>query len=224
MTNILKSNLPLLHDLFNLFSLSFIIYLITINWNIQFTDYYYFPILTYNGLYFFYLWKSTLIYFVFDLLWLILKPESVKSPKIIIFHHLVTLLSIMVPFYRYYQCGKLMSICLTVEINTILLTSKRLLGIYNDYFKYKKIFNIIQSFISLNFYLSWIIIRLIMFPIITLEVYKFWNQEYLETKYFTNIYSYPLISQTFLCLLNYKWTFDLLIIKLKNKNKSIKYL
>ena len=224
MTNISTSNLPLIHDLFNLFSLSFIIYLVAINWNIQFINYYYFPILTYDGLYFFYLWKSTLIYFIFDLLWIILKPESVKNPKIIIFHHIITLLSIMVPFYRYYQCGKLMSICLTVEINTLLLTARRLLVPYNNYSEYNKIINIIQSFISFNFYLSWIFIRLIMFPIIALEVYKFWNQEYLVTKYVVNIYSYPLISQTFLCLLNYKWTFDLIRTKLKNKDKSLKYL
>lgn len=217
-----KLNFPLLHDLFNFFSLSFIIYLVTINWSLQFPNYYYVPILKYNGLYFFYLWKSTLVYFLFDLGWIILKPESVKSPKIIIFHHLITLLSIMVPFYRYYQCGKLMSICLTVEINTLLLTTRRIL--YNNSSEYYKIINIIQSFITFNFYLSWIVIRLIMFPIINFEVYKLWNQEYLETKYFINIYNYPLFSQTFLCLLNYKWTFDLLKTKLNNKNKSLKYL
>ena len=217
------NNIPLIHDIFNLVCLSYIIYLVTINWNLELINNYYFPIiLIYNGQHFFYLWKLTLFYFLVDIFWLILKPQSVKSPKIIIFHHLVTLLSIMVPYYRYYECGKLMSICLTVEINTLLLTTRRVL--HNCCHKDNTIGNIIQSCISFNFYLSWIIIRLIMFPIIAFEVYNFWIHEYLETKYFINIYSYPLISQTFLCLLNYKWTFDLLKTMFKNKDKSLKYL
>lgn len=223
MNIILSNNLSLIHDIFNLFSLSFIIYLVYINWNIQFNDNFYNLVtLNYNGQYFFYLWKSSFLYFIVDSLWLILKPQSVKSPKTIIFHHIIILLTFMVPYYRFYQCGKLMSISLTVEINTLLLTFKRVL--FNNCNYSNLLMNILHFFIVLSFYLSWFIIRLIMFPIITNEVYKLYMQEYLESNNLINIYTFPLVSQSLLCCLNYKWTFDLYKIKLSNKDKSLKYL
>ena len=41
---------------------------------------------------------ATVAYFVVDLLWLLLKPQSVKSPNFIMGHHVVTMTYLLVPY------------------------------------------------------------------------------------------------------------------------------
>ena len=43
---------------------------------------------------------STVLYFVVDLAWIYLKPESVKSPKFIMGHHIVTMSYLYLPYYH----------------------------------------------------------------------------------------------------------------------------
>lgn len=90
------------HDFFNLIVLIPIIVLDVINWNWEklfnlkkketMAD-------AWTGQFFDIFFACTALYFLSDLLWIILVPKCVKSPSTIIQHHIATLLYIMVPYY-----------------------------------------------------------------------------------------------------------------------------
>ena len=67
----------------------------------------------------------TIAYFVADLLWVILIPNCVKSPNVIIQHHIATLIYLIIPYKYPSETGWLMGACLSVEINTWLLIARR---------------------------------------------------------------------------------------------------
>eukprot|EP00439_Symbiodinium_sp_Y106_P078417 s1097_g17.t1 len=91
----------------------------------------------------------TAAYLVSDALWIALQPDMVKTPVSVILHHLVTLIVIVEPmFYESHRVNA--SRALLVEINTVLLTLRRLLGR--------------PPWCELGFYLTWALIRLIWFP------------------------------------------------------------
>lgn len=91
----------------------------------------------------------TAAYLVSDALWIALQPDMVKTPVSVILHHLVTLIVIVEPmFYESHRVNA--SRALLVEINTVLLTLRRLLGR--------------PAWCELGFYLTWAVIRLIWFP------------------------------------------------------------
>lgn len=66
----------------------------------------------------------TIGYFVADLIWVLLVPHCVKSPGVIIQHHVATILYLIIP-YRFPEEGWLMGACLSVEVNTWLLIARR---------------------------------------------------------------------------------------------------
>ena len=53
---------------------------------------------------------ATVAYFVVDLLWLLLKPQSVKSPNFIMGHHVVTMTYLLLP-YNHPQMAWCMGAC-----------------------------------------------------------------------------------------------------------------
>jgi hypothetical protein len=91
------------HDFFNLIVLIPIVSLNVMNWN--------WDILlnlkkkqtvadAWTGEWFDLFFWATFSYFVADLVWILLVPNSVKSPSVIIQHHLVTMLYVMIPYFR----------------------------------------------------------------------------------------------------------------------------
>jgi hypothetical protein len=98
------------HDFFNLIVLIPIVALNVMNWN--------WDVLLFNiqqhhqkqqsvaiadawtGEWFDVFFWATLLYFITDMVWIMLVPSSVKSPSVIIQHHFVTILYILIPFYR----------------------------------------------------------------------------------------------------------------------------
>jgi hypothetical protein len=67
---------------------------------------------------------ATVLYFLVDLLWILLVPASVKSPATIIQHHIATLLYISIPYIRP-ECRWCMGACMIVELNTWFLIARR---------------------------------------------------------------------------------------------------
>mmetsp|Transcript_60616 Transcript_60616/g.113221 ORF Transcript_60616/g.113221 Transcript_60616/m.113221 type:complete len:270 (-) Transcript_60616:388-1197(-) len=91
----------------------------------------------------------TAAYLVSDVLWIALQPGLVKTPVSVILHHVVTLIVIVDPLvYASHRVNA--SRALLVEVNTVLLTLRRLLGR--------------PLWCEVGFYLTWGVIRLLWFP------------------------------------------------------------
>jgi hypothetical protein len=70
---------------------------------------------------------SAMVYFLLDTIFVGVYPQSVKSPVVILSHHICTALYMLIPYsYPHYQWC--MAYCMLVEINTWLLIARRQLG------------------------------------------------------------------------------------------------
>ena len=164
-------------------------------------------------------------YFLVDLLWVAWTPICVKSPDVIIKvrnehglsvsrcqrltphflslqqHHLVAMAYMIAPVYlpefRFF-----MGACLSVEINTWFLILRRVI------FKYPNLPFVLTESVSVAFYVSWIAIRCFVYPYV---LYDFLRRSY-DAILETHRLHWPMICipvHFFLCVLNFKWTYDL---------------
>lgn len=93
----------------------------------------------------------TMAYLISDALWILLQPDMVKTPKSIIAHHIVTVVVIM-DTLEFASHRVNANRALLVEVNTVLLTLRRLLGR--------------PWWCELGFFSTWVLIRLVWFPIL----------------------------------------------------------
>jgi hypothetical protein len=115
------------HDFFNLIVLIPIVALNVMNWNWEIlmnlqkkqtvAD-------AWTGEWFDMFFWATLGYFVADLSWICIIPNSVKSPSVIIQHHVATMLYILIP-YNTPAVRWCMGACMSVEVNTWFLIARR---------------------------------------------------------------------------------------------------
>ncbi|KIZ05828.1 hypothetical protein MNEG_2136 [Monoraphidium neglectum] len=134
-----------------------------------------------------------MLYFLFDTIFVGLYPSSVKSPVVILGHHLCTSLYMLIPhFYpAYHWC---MSYCMLVEINTWLLIARRRIG---------------GAAITFAFYATWVGLRNIWYPyLIWAFAVEFEHESKLAGTYL-NPTIIAMICQVALTILNYYWTFQL---------------
>jgi hypothetical protein len=145
------------------------------------------------------------LYLLSDTIWVLILPQSVASPSTITQHHLVVLLGWVIPHYTDPSLSRWCSLGLLVEINTFFLIGRR-------FFKRTVIMQIF-------FYATWIILRMIIFPII---LYSF-IIEYIEVTEknpqgpWLNTRFFVLFVMMFLNILNFSWTWDLIFKKNKVK-------
>jgi hypothetical protein len=97
-----------------------------------------------------------------------------------------------------------MGACLTVEINTWFLILRRVL--------FKRKANVhLQKVVEVGFYISWIAVRVILYPLIMYWFCVMAVERISETGYY---FHYPMLFMpvhAFLCVLNLKWTYDLFL-------------
>jgi len=186
---------------------------------------------TWTGDYFIEFWKFTMFYFVVDLLWVCIIPRCVRSPTTIIQHHLVTIVYIMLPLlYPEYQWC--MGACLSVEINTWFLIARRVLnkvGVSPWIIDLPFLFSVRVKLISISFYITWVSIRCIFYPVLMFRFYDIWVQHSARHGTHFHLISFVLPIQSVFCILNAKWTYDLFMskvrqIKSKKKDEGAKYL
>lgn len=177
--------LLIIHDYFNIISLPFII--IT-DWIYLINPY----LLEFDLL--FYLFT---IYMLVDLIWLLLKPKSVGSPGSIMFHHVISVSGWSIVYFQP-RLTLIARLSLLVECNTWLNILKR-------YYK--------TDFIYKCFYVTWFLFRVILYPVLTYFLYN-------EMIFYYSIYGTFFCSSSIgflvgflLCILNYKWTYDLIVRK-----------
>jgi len=219
------------HDFFNLIILIPIIVLNILNWNMEklihfklkkgqgYRD-------SWHGDFFNSFFYTTLFYYAIDLIWVLAIPKCVKSPTTIIQHHLITMLYIFVP-YCYPKLRWSMGVCMLVEINTWFLIARRVFNrqgfppwtIDLPYFVSVRV-----KLISICFYISWILIRCIVYPYMLIPyfgIYREMRDKRGGSPY--NIMIIAILIHTIFCAFNTKWTLDLINSKLRQwKSKKRK--
>ena len=114
--------------------------------------------------------RNFLLYLFIDILYFFFDCLPLKvSKKEIIFHHLITILLIIISFAHPYELKNITCITLLVEFNTLCVILKR----------YK------IPFTNFLFYITWIVQRLLMFPILS---YFYINSCYYLENYFYEYY------------------------------------
>ncbi|GLI68083.1 hypothetical protein VaNZ11_012414 [Volvox africanus] len=175
------------HDIFNLVSIAWL----------NASNFYY--LATGRGFQIFYL--STMLYFVADLIYVGVVPRSVKSPLVILAHHVITALYVLIP-YHYPQYEWCMSYCMLVEVNTWLLIAKR---------------TVRSVVLEVLFYATWVLLRNIYYPYLIWVFYEEWQKETRACGTPWNPILTTPIFQTALTGLNYYWTVSLLLKPKKSK-------
>ena len=209
-----KTNALVQHDIFNIVILTFIT-LLNFNYLIHATDISLIgtPYLGANHTHLFhYFYYSFIAYLLADTLWISVIPKStVTGPLPIVFHHILVLMLSYVP-YEEPQFNWFMASSLLVEINTILLAIKRYLPI-----------NSLQyNILNIIFYATWILMRLICFPILTwFYISEYHRVSAAKGTYVSVAVLGPLV-QGLVTILNYKWSYDMLHKALYGKKKVVK--
>ncbi|KAL7550394.1 hypothetical protein ACHAWF_013635 [Thalassiosira exigua] len=209
-----------LHDFFNLVSLVPVVVLNAINWDWD-------ALLDprsrktlrecWTGEWFPAFYAVTIGYFVADLLWVASVPRCVKSPGVIVQHHVATILYLIIP-YLSPEDGWLMGACLSVEANTWLLIARRVFNKqgFGPWVWSLGFFSIRVKLISIFFYVTWISIRCYIYPIILGLLWTLWHDQWNRTgAVFHSRYAVALVLHSIFCVLNFKWTFDLFMSKFR---------
>lgn len=173
------------HDYFNLVALSFL--------NICNAHY------LYTGAGFPFFWTASMCYFLLDILYVGMYPGSIKSPVVILSHHVVTSLAMLVP-YSYPEYEPMMGWCMLVEFNTLMLIARR---------------NFHSKVLDALFYVSWVVLRNIWYPYLVFVMYGKWQDETKRCGTMWNPIIVAPIFQLFFTGLNYMWTCTLVYRVLK---------
>mmetsp|Transcript_93246 Transcript_93246/g.241002 ORF Transcript_93246/g.241002 Transcript_93246/m.241002 type:complete len:368 (-) Transcript_93246:50-1153(-) len=211
------------HDWFNLVALLPVIAFNFTNWSCRtvamcglFSGRFSLPAL-WHGETFLMFWWTTLAYFIVDIVFVLLLPHCVRSPKVIMQHHFATIGYIMVPKLRP-QYGWLMGACMVVEVNTWFLIARRSFNKKGD----KMFMNGVCLSKSLRllvvsscFYVTWFVIRLGFYPYLMLVIIKEWWQYSEQVGTPINLIMITPIMQLIFIFLNIKWTVDLIRSKVK---------
>lgn len=138
-------------------------------------------------------YTSAMVYFLLDTLFVGVFPQSVKSPVVILAHHLCTGLYMLIPYHypRYHWC---MAHCMLVEVNTWLLIARRTLG---------------GRAVEVGFYASWVLLRNLYYPYLIWAFFEEWRRETALCGSAWNPILVTPLMQALLTGLNYHWTMQL---------------
>jgi hypothetical protein len=218
-----------LHDFSNLIALVPVIVLNSMNWNWDklgravslfggeggdLSD-------AWTGEWFDLFFRVSALYFVADLIWVSVQPSCVKSPGTILVHHIATLLYIILP-YIYPEVRWIMGACMSVEVNTWFLIARRVfnkqgLPPWTIDLPFAVSFRV--KLISVSFYATWILTRNLLYPVIWVLMLRMFLEHSAESDHI-NVMAIALPFHTIFCFLNFKWSWDLLMSKLRYWRKG----
>lgn len=160
-------------------------------------------------------------YFVTDLLWIAFVPSCVKSPATIIQHHIATILYIIIPYY-FQELRWGMGACMSVEINTWFLIARRVLNKqgFPPWTIDLSFVSIRVKLISVCFYVTWIAIRCVLYPLLMKSFYNIWVEHSKKVGTNWNLVMLVVPLHASFCLLNLKWSYDLLMSKVRYWRKK----
>ncbi|CAE8699333.1 unnamed protein product, partial [Polarella glacialis] len=167
-------------------------------------------------------WWTTLAYFIADIIFVVVFPHCVRSPTVILQHHVATLGYICIPKARP-EYGWLMGACMMVEVNTWFLIARRYFNQRGE-IMFNTGVSLMTSLrlliVSTCFYISWFVIRLIVYPGLLVTVLKEWQKESQRVGTWVNLLAVTPVMQCIFIFLNVKWTIDLARSKMKGRGAS----
>jgi len=177
-----------------------------------------------TGDYFNVFFYTTVAYFIIDLLFVTFIPKAVKSPATIIQHHIASLIYLAIP-YKVETFRFLFGVCMSVEINTWFLIARRVFnkqGFPPWTIDLPYLFSIKVKLISIFFYITWISIRCLLYPYVSVVFYRMAKVRVLTEEEKVAL-SIGVCLHVVFCALNCRWTIDLVNSKIrqwKSKGKS----
>jgi len=169
-----------------------------------------------KGKFFYTFYIITVAYFIIDALWVVVVPNCVRSPGVILQHHFASLAYLTIPG-MYPEYGWLLGVCMSVEVNTWLIIARRL---FNKTGQGWNVGGFEIKIISILFYITWISIRLIIYPgLFVVACQAYFERSARVGSYINALTPAPFLQSVF-CMLNFKWSYDLFMSKLRQKEKG----
>mmetsp|Transcript_15228 Transcript_15228/g.42109 ORF Transcript_15228/g.42109 Transcript_15228/m.42109 type:complete len:285 (-) Transcript_15228:443-1297(-) len=196
------------HDYFNLLALPLVIGTILINYDYSHVLRLESLQINWVGEYFWLNWFTTKAYFFADLTWVSLTPICVKSPNVIIKHHMAAILYLMAPLF-FPEFNWFIGAILSVEINTWFLILRRVVYKQGVNDKTKQAHPVIVEIVSFMFYTTWILIRCIVYPAVLVCYLQMAKERIDLTGSWIHVPFIFIPVHLILCCLNLKWTYDL---------------
>lgn len=205
----------LVHDFFNLVCISFLNFLNILNWKWDYAVWASFRLsdghsiwaTRWDGSYQDLLMVSVFAYMVADATFVTIWPAGVKTPTMVVVHHICFVIALVVPYLRRSTHGYVLGTGLLADVNTIFLILRKLLirappGLLT---------RVSMAAVSVCFYATWVCIRLVLFPtwLFTISVPE-WLAAWRTTGYILNFFLMMPVINLFAVCLNFKWTIDLL--------------
>ena len=204
------------HDFFNLVVLVPVVALNLMNWNWDHLWTTFELASSWHGQWFEAFFVCTALYFVIDLLWILAVPHCVRSPSTIVQHHVATILYLLFPYYnpQYQWC---MGACMSVEVNTWFLIARRVFNKqgFPPWILNLSVVSIRVKLISIFFYITWIGIRVILYPCLIPPFYHHWIAHSEKVGSLLNWHMLIVPLHCVFCALNLKWTYDLIRSKVR---------
>lgn len=145
------------------------------------------------------------VYIFFDTCWIMLNPDSVSALKTILMHHCIVFFGWLLVPQQVVPFRPIATCLLSVEINTVFMIARK----FQPFQKYP----FLLSFLRCGFYLTWVPLRVIIFPYCCylgyLEVVQFER----SSGSFLNIATVGWVLLLVITCLNIKWTVDLFFLK-----------
>ena len=148
-------------------------------------------------------------YILLDTLFIGLCPSCVAAPTTVIAHHIVVFFGWLAVPHIYIQGRPIATCLLSCEINTFFMIARK----FQPFQKYSSLLGLLKFF----FYLTWVPLRLVIFPYCCYLSFFLARDFYIEMKTLVNIASLGLILLILMTCLNVKWSYDLLLANLKKK-------
>jgi hypothetical protein len=151
-------------------------------------------------------------------MWIVLVPNCVRSPMTIMKHHIATIFYMLVPLFypnlRFIMVGAFRS----VDLNTWFLISRRVFnkqGFPPWIIGLPMIISIRVKVISILFYITWVVTRCIISPILLVELMERWTRRTALMNTPFNHGAVVIILHFCFVALNFKWSYDLLRSKIR---------
>ena len=149
-------------------------------------------------------------YFAGDILWILVWPSCVRSPRTIMIHHLLVSLLCLVLFYTP-EAWWVLRPSVLIELNTFMLIARRRAHKHGLPLWLRKI-------ISFLFYTSWVAIRNILFPRVVWLIWEHYQRRVAEGRAASFVALDPVgvgfLGTCCLTFLNMKWSYDLFASKI----------
>lgn len=151
-------------------------------------------------------------YIFIDTLYIACIPSCVAAPRTVLIHHIVVFVGWLAVPHQIVQCRPIATCLLSCEINTVFMIARKFVPFQNMPY--------VMRFVRYGFYLTWVPLRLVIFPYCCYLGYFIAKVFYEDSGTIANVGTLGFVLLLLMTGLNIKWSYDLLLANFK-KTKII---